>query len=623
MSFLFAAALTVSLAFANPQPPKLEDLKATATVDNKNAGAVIMIADYSTLPDVPDAERDKAAFFKALQDQVGIEKRRIRYIDNPSDAKAIKKYVKYATYKLKKGGTLWVYVIGHGTTIKDGDNTEVVILGKRAPTDGSKASTYGVKLSDIVYEATRNKRAAKVVVVLDVGFGPTSRDHKAIGKNTPPPEWPKSLEKDNVVIWAASRNSEPAREYLGAAHGMFTYFTIGAIAGWADGALDGYKDHKVTLAEAKAYVDNAMLTLGYSQQTALIGAEANLQWVLTEGTEAEAPAAGEMRKLAMGEWLAQLQTEEDLRKEQAKTEWGKRIENGADTADKAAVQAFVDKWDRTTLTFEWTVSAPQVNAARTLLAPKPEPEPKPEPDPAADPAAASAVANASTAATKSKAKTRQGPIPAAKPPEPKAPDPTDCTDNTMLENFAMMGSLGELRVQCVEERITSSTRQTERDKLSRILLYDAEVRKASEEWADLMKRHLEDIDRSDPDLCFKYAIYLSRNNQDEGYEIIRWINYALENKDKWSAKLYVQRNDALQRLRTTTAYSMWRNSMDQLVDEGGVNPELERDAEKFRGWTKEYSREWLQYARNAGRDTHKAMQICSSAAGTSTYCSEE
>jgi hypothetical protein len=63
--------------------------------------------------------------------------------------------------------------------------------------------------------------------------------------------------------------------------------------------------------------------------------------------------------------------------------------------------------------------------------------------------------------------------------------------------------------------------------------------------------------------------------------------------------------------------------MDQLVDEGGVNPELERDAEKFRGWTKEYSREWLQYARNAGRDTHKAMQICSSAAGTSTYCSEE
>ncbi len=609
MSLLLAAALNASLAFANPQPPELKDLKATATVNAMNAGAVIMIGDYTYLPDVPDAERDKAAFFKALQDHVGLDKRRIRYIDNPSDARTIKKYVKYGSYKLKKGGTLWVYVVGHGTTVKDGDNTDVLILGKRTPADLSKTSSYGVKLSDIVYEATRNKRAEKVVVVLDVSFGPTSRDHKAIGDKALTPEWPESLEKDNVMIWAASQGAEPAREYLGAAHGMFTYFTIGALAGWADGALDGYKDAKVSMAEAKAFVDNAMLTLGYDQQTKLIGAEANMQWILTEGTEAEAPAAGEMRTLATNEWLAQLNAEEALRKELAKNEWAKLMENGAEQADKEAVQAFVDKWDRSKMTFEWTMTAPQVQAARALLAPEPEPEP--------------AVADASQAEAPKETAKNTAPAKATKAPEPAAPDPTDCSDNTTLENFAMMGSLGELRVQCVEERITNSTRQTERDKLSRILLYDAEVRKASEEWADLMKRHLEDIDRSDPDLCFKYAIYLSRNKQDEGYEIIRWINYALENKDKWSAKLYVQRNDALQRLRTTTAYTMWRQTMDQLVAEGGVNPQLEEDAEKYRGWTKEYAREWLQYARNAGRDTDKAMQICSSAAGTSTYCSEE
>jgi hypothetical protein len=39
---------------------------------------------------------------------------------------------------------------------------------------------------------------------------------------------------------------------------------------------------------------------------------------------------------------------------------------------------------------------------------------------------------------------------------------------------------------------------------------DAEARGDKAEWQRLMKRHLEDIDRSDPNLCLKYAMFLSR-----------------------------------------------------------------------------------------------------------------
>ena len=36
--------------------------------------------------------------------------------------------------------------------------------------------------------------------------------------------------------------------------------------------------------------------------------------------------------------------------------------------------------------------------------------------------------------------------------------------------------------------------------------------------------------------------------------------------------------------------------------------------------TKVYSREWYEYAKVAGKDVTKALQLCTSAAGTKDYC---
>ena len=71
------------------------------------------------------------------------------------------------------------------------------------------------------------------------------------------------------------------------------------------------------------------------------------------------------------------------------------------------------------------------------------------------------------------------------------------------------------------------------------------------EWARLMRRHLEEIDRSDPDMCFKYALHLSKNRgTSSAYGVIRWSESALERKSRWSGPTYTRRVYDLHKLRS-------------------------------------------------------------------------
>jgi hypothetical protein len=49
---------------------------------------------------------------------------------------------------------------------------------------------------------------------------------------------------------------------------------------------------------------------------------------------------------------------------------------------------------------------------------------------------------------------------------------------------------------------------------------------------------------------------------------------------------------------------------------------LEADEVKLRGMAKDYSREWLDYARAAGEDIKKPMALCVSTAGSKKFCEE-
>jgi hypothetical protein len=204
------------------------------------------------------------------------------------------------------------------------------------------------------------------------------------------------------------------------------------------------------------------------------------------------------------------------------------------------------------------------------------------------------------------------------PPTPERGSGAECDDLVGLESPAMMGQLAPESRSCLEGRIGSSVPPTTRGKASRLLLSDAEARGDKPEWQRLMRRHLEDIDRSDPNLCLKYAMFLSRGGVGDAWGVIRWSNYALENKQTWSGATYTKYVYQLHRLRAQAATRLWQESEKEFVTSRAA--EVEAEAGKRRGVAKDYAREWLDYARESAQDPKDASNLCVSAAGNAAFC---
>jgi hypothetical protein len=196
----------------------------------------------------------------------------------------------------------------------------------------------------------------------------------------------------------------------------------------------------------------------------------------------------------------------------------------------------------------------------------------------------------------------------------------DCGDLIALEPKALLGRLSEVEVACLERSLRHSTRQVERDKVSRVLVADAYAKGKLHRWEAAMRRHLTDIDRSDADLCYIFARYLAQQGPDRSTETIRWVELALTNADRWQGTLRRERVYGLYRLRAIAAQQRWYQAEKHLLED----PTTSRQslAQLWRNRTKVVAREWLDYARNPDvkMDTELAFQICFSAAGTQTYC---
>lgn len=213
-----------------------------------------------------------------------------------------------------------------------------------------------------------------------------------------------------------------------------------------------------------------------------------------------------------------------------------------------------------------------------------------------------------------------GLVDAAVEPLPvSAPPAAGCPDLVALEPEAMSGSLSAEVRRCLEGRVQSEPLQTTRDKVSRVLLADAEARNDRAEWERLVRRHLEDIDRSDPDLCFKYAAWLARQGTGRAQSVIRWADVALENKHRWSGETYKSRVNSLLKLRAEAATKLWQAAETEYTT-GEHTPENEARANKLRGQAKETAKDWLDYASSVGGDTRTAMALCVSAAGSTAWC---
>ncbi|MFN7145386.1 MAG: hypothetical protein ACK4YP_16555, partial [Myxococcota bacterium] len=173
-------------------------------------------------------------------------------------------------------------------------------------------------------------------------------------------------------------------------------------------------------------------------------------------------------------------------------------------------------------------------------------------------------------------------------------------------------------VACLDSRIAEEPLLTAKDKLSRMLMVNADAKGDLTEWTRLAARHLEDFDRSDPDLCFKFALVLSRGEIEDAELVLRWSDYALENKHTWDGPTYMARVYNLLRLRAETATRLWHDAEGDFIDERTEDNELA--AERYRGLAKDLAREWLDYARVSAQPIDRAFVLCESASGNAAFC---
>lgn len=195
-----------------------------------------------------------------------------------------------------------------------------------------------------------------------------------------------------------------------------------------------------------------------------------------------------------------------------------------------------------------------------------------------------------------------------------------CGDLVKLEPSAMMGKLKDGEIRCLDTELRQSERQTVKDKISRVLLADAWAKGDEHRWEGIARRHLEEIDRSDPDMCYKFSLHLAKGPPDKMDEAMKWADVALENRSRWSGDLHVKRVYSLYRLKATAAQKKWNHLEGEYIK--APTELLLNEKDETRNLTKTLSREWLEYARQSGKDPTVALQMCISAAGTAGFCDD-
>jgi hypothetical protein len=203
-------------------------------------------------------------------------------------------------------------------------------------------------------------------------------------------------------------------------------------------------------------------------------------------------------------------------------------------------------------------------------------------------------------------------------PLEKGTSEVGCADLRRLEPRSLMGRLTQEQILCLELRLRREERMTAKNKTSRVLMADAWTKKDIDRWEAAVRRHLEEIDRSDADLAYIFARHLANKPPEHIPEAIRWSNVALTNAYQWEGEQRVKRMYALHRINAVAAQQLWLAAEDDaLVDQSRENV---AKANFWRNQTKSLSREWLSFATEAGEDPAASLDLCMSAAGTTDYC---
>jgi len=267
---LLGVMMTAAPANAGAPPSLLEPYRTGAEAP-LDAAVVIGNEDYVDLPDVSYANRDAAAFRTFLRYTRGLPDERI-HTANDATRGEIVLAVEQAAKEVEPGGLLWVYFAGHG--VAHPVSKERMLLGRGASMHPDVTLFEEGAVSLATLEAAASAGRGDVLFVLDACYGGKDREGENIsdGRLAIPPDAPPVGPR--VSYWTATGPNEIAGPLHSAEHGAFTYFTLGALRGWADGELKGDLDGVVTGEEAQAYTARMLGNVESRAQTPTLEGDA-------------------------------------------------------------------------------------------------------------------------------------------------------------------------------------------------------------------------------------------------------------------------------------------------------------------------------------------------------------
>ena len=184
-----------------------------------------------------------------------------------------------------------------------------------------------------------------------------------------------------------------------------------------------------------------------------------------------------------------------------------------------------------------------------------------------------------------------------------------------LEPKAFAGQLSESDIRCLERGYESAAKQTDKSKISRVLLANAQVTD-SDEWVRLVRRHLDEVERSDPDIAYMFANFLFNQESPDFNTVVQFADVAWERRtDRWEGRAFVVRSHHLLRMRSMSLMMLWKAEAEQFAGSEQEPPTVANS--RLKAHTA--AREWLDFDRASDLPFTEAANLCV-ATGTESGC---
>ena len=229
---------------------KLNPLGKAVTINQDALALIIGISEYENISaSASYADRDANIFSDYATELLGIPNNRVKTLLNyGADEKGILLSLNKWLKRLTSPGVsdIYIFFAGHGLASSDGK--EMYLL----PFDGSpELLDKTAILRDELFKEISLSKPKTVTVFLDTCYSGSSRNTDTlissrpiaiVAKNKPIP--------NNFNVFSASAGDQTAKPLEEAKHGMFSYFLMKGMEGYAD----TNKDKLITMAELHGYV---------------------------------------------------------------------------------------------------------------------------------------------------------------------------------------------------------------------------------------------------------------------------------------------------------------------------------------------------------------------------------